>query len=185
MLNCPNVTIDGIKSLQSLPELTVLDVSYCKALIEFKAVTVLDFPKLESLGVDFRIEIKSSRLKDLFISYVSEFDDKSLDFFDTLPSLECLCLDNCQNVSDAGIKRLVKLKNLKSLSLNDCPLITDNSLDYLKENNPALSVACRNCPSVKKYEVWDGGLQDMTADIINQIKYGSCQVYKPEPKKKR
>ena len=182
--NCPNVTSDGIKSLQFLPELTVLDASYCKALIESKTVTVLDFPKLESLSVDFRIEIKSSRLKDLIISYVSEFDDDSFTFFDTLPSLECLCLDNCQNVSDAGIKRLVRFKNLKLLSLNDCPLITDRSLDYLKENNPTLSVACRNCPSVKKYEVWDGGLQGMNADIINQIKYGFCQVYIPEPKEK-
>ena len=135
--------------------------------------------------MDFRIEIKSSRLKELFVSNVAEFDDDSLDFFNSLPSLECLCLDNCQNVSDAGIKRLVRLKNLKLLSINDCPLITDRSLDYLTENNPVLSVVSRGCPSVKKYEVWDGGLQGMNADIINQIKYGFCQVYKPEPKKKR
>ena len=181
---CPNITSDGIKSLQTLPELRVLNVSDCKTLTESKSITVLDFPKLETLDADFRFKIKSSRLKELTVSNLSEFDDNSLDFFDSLPSLECLCLDNCQNVSDAGINRLVRLKNLKSLSLNDCPLITDNSLDYLKENNPTLSVACRNCPSVKKYEVWDGGLQDMTADIIEQIKYGFCQVYKPEPKKK-
>ena len=183
--HCPNITCDGIKSLQTLPELRVLNVSDCKTLAESKTVTVLNFPKLETLDADFRFKIKSSRLKELMISNVTEFNDNSLDFFDSLPSLECLCLDNCQNVSDAGIKRLVRLKNLKSLSINDCPLITDRSLDYLKENNPTLSVACRNCPSVKKYEVWDGGLQGMNADIINQIKYGFCQVYKPEPKKKR
>ena len=182
---CPNITSDGIKSLQTLPELRVLNVSDCQTLAESKTVTVLNFPKLETLSVDFRIEIKSSRLKELFVSNVTDFDGSSLDFFDSLPSLECLCLDNCQNVSDAGIKRLVRLKNLKSLSINDCPLIIDRSLDYLTENNPVLSVVSKGCPSVKKYDVWDGGLRGMTADIINQIKYGSCQVYKPEPKKKR
>lgn len=183
--HCPNITCDGIKSLQTLPELRVLNVSDCKTLTESKSITVLDFPKLETLDADFRIEIKSSRLKELMISNVTEFNDNSLDFFDSLPSLECLCLESCQNISDAEIKRLVRLKNLKSLSLNDCPQITDNSLDYLTENNPVLSVVSRRCPSVKKYDVWDGGLQGMNADIINQIKYGFCQVYKPESKKKR
>lgn len=182
---CPNITSDGIKSLQTLPELRVLNASDCKTLAESKTVTVLNFPKLETLSVDFQIEIKSSRLKELLVSNVTEFNDNSLDFFDSLPSLECLCLDNCQNVSDAGIKRLVRLKNLKSLSINDCPLITDRSLDYLTENNPVLSVVSRGCPSVKKYDVWDGGLQGITADIEKQILYGFCQVYKPESKKKR
>ena len=50
-------------------------------------------------------------------------------------------LENSQQVTDAGVSELAKLKNLKQLKISGCPKVTTKSIYYLREQLPDCNIS--------------------------------------------
>lgn len=68
-------------------------------------------------------------------SYEAKITDEGLKALADIPwkQLRDLGLDECDSITDVGVKHLVRIKTLRVLSLEGCDNITDDGLDALAE----------------------------------------------------
>ncbi|MED6155941.1 F-box/LRR-repeat protein 15 [Stylosanthes scabra] len=133
LMSCPSIGSDGLYSLSSLPNLTVLDLSYT-FLVDLQ-------PVFESCS---QLELQACK-------YLSDTSLEPLYKGGALPALQELDLSYgtlCQSAID---ELLVCCTNLRRVSLNGSH---DNAMESNQESTCLLqNLNCVGCPNIRKVEI--------------------------------
>ena len=93
-----------------------------------------------------------------------------------LPHLDTLTLGYCDNISDAGMSHVARLRSLRYLSLMACPRITDAGLTPLLSMESLTGLDLRGCAGITD----DGLEQLMSKKNWETIVLGGCPNVTPE-----
>ncbi len=127
-LQATSVTDAGVRSLEKLDQLQVLDVSVAKGVTHAVLDTVVKLP----------------HLKDLGLSGIPGLDDAKLERLTRLPKLEILWVGGNPGVTDAGLEHVAKCSKLSVVYLQDTK-VTKAGVERLGAALPACKIE------------WDGG----------------------------
>lgn len=128
------------------------------ALEHLKKITYLDF----SGGW----AVKDAKITDKGLKILSEL---------YLPMIETLSLGRNKNITDNGIKYLVKMKSVKWLSLMVCPNITNDGLRNLSIMSTLDALDLRGCNGITS-----SGLKYLSEmKNVKQILLGGCKNITP------
>ena len=115
---------------------------------------------------------KCTELKDVDLSSTSITDAAIIAIADNCADLEDLAVNGCENITDAAL-RVVRLPKLTNLDLEDCPDISDAGLielsrqctalkslriSYASITDAAVSAVARNCPDIEVLDIDDTGV---------------------------
>ncbi len=128
-INRTAITAVAAKKLARLPKLTLLNVAGCS----FGNVGLAEIGKAKNLD---QLDIKDSNITD---SGLAELRQSPLTW---------LQLERNQ-VSDAGMEYLSKMKNLKTVILNETP-VSVKGIETLCKNKKMRLILIQNCPKISK-----------------------------------
>jgi hypothetical protein len=131
--NCHLITDEGLNHIKNLKNLEYLILQSCIA------INGEGFKHLENMPNLWSIVLSSSNLMDNGLNHLKKMANNSL----RKKKIIQLYLDNCENITEAGLAHLSGLTQLTELSLVGCNKITDaglarlSGLTQLKELNLA------------------------------------------------
>lgn len=142
------ITNRGLKGLQPLKELRMLDLGACGGItdegVEFVTAA---FPNLIGLDIgDTSVTPKGilivKKLKKLARLRLSErVSDKELKELVGMP-LRALDLTSCAALTDQSLDSIAEMKELRWVELTGCVLITEGAVRKLEKERPDLNVIC-------------------------------------------
>ena len=93
-----------------------------------------------------------------------------------LPDLDAISLGWCDEITDAGLAHIVRMRTIKTLHLESCPKITDAGLRELLNAKNLTSLDLRGCPNVT-----DDGIQELGAKKNWEFIFlGGCPKITPQ-----
>jgi hypothetical protein len=119
MYRCLSLTNEGLKQIASLAKLKSLNLSCCTATND-----------------EVVISLRDKYIVKLNLLNCYKITDKSLeiigsDMYTLKYNLRVLCLTNCTNITNEGLKSISSLEELELLDITGCQKITDEGLRHL------------------------------------------------------
>jgi hypothetical protein len=137
------VTDNLLKKIASCEQLQSLDLSDCEGVTDAGVSELAACKHLQSLNLRLCRKVSDSGLKELArcprlqsldLQNCARVTDEGIKALTACQTLQELYLGGCANdVTEVGLKELVKFKQLKSLSLFHCTRITDAELQQLAD----------------------------------------------------
>lgn len=156
--------IDDARSLRALQNLRRFDASGCYRLAagDFEPQ---DFPRLESVRLGYSslatnavfrrlIAMKTLKKMDLRLSLI---DDGAFDHLPGDASLTELRLNGCANISETGVRNLLKLPNLRVLDLSQCRQLDAERVREIFSRRPEVELLTAECTGEQVREDKEAG----------------------------
>ncbi len=148
--SCKNITDKGIEDINSLKQLSVLDLSACRNISGVGFKVWLDNPldelylcSCDGVTNECLEGLKNfKQLRSLDLSFCNSITDDGLRHINELVLLEFISLSSCRNITDKGLEFLKDLRQIDilCLDLSGCDGITHGGLRNFKENYPNMEV---------------------------------------------
>jgi len=143
-------SLKRVNELEEMPSLKVLKFEKSN-LAGGPRMKVASFPKIEEISLD-RCTLSEATLQSIAASKSikrirllgSNVSNAGLAYLKDMVQLELLDLNECEQISDVGVKHLQGLTRLRNLSLWG-PQITDKGLAYLSKFTDLSALTIRKC----------------------------------------
>jgi F-box/leucine-rich repeat protein 14 len=175
-INCRNVEV---LDLAGCSKITNHSLFYISMLKKVKKLNLRSCRQISDYGIgdlcNISVQENTRSLEDLCLQDCQKLSDESLRHISAgLPNLDKINLSFCVSITDTGLKSLSKLTTLRDLNLRSCDNISDIGVGFLGENGLNLhSLDVSFCANIT-----DSGMKHIASGIssLRSLSLTTCSI---------
>ena len=174
--NCKNIEVLDLAGCSKITNQSLFFISLLK---KVKKLNLRSCRQISDFGIGDLCNISAPQtrrsLEDLCLQDCQKLTDESLRHISVgLPNLHKINLSFCVSITDTGLKSLSKLHTLQDLNLRSCDNISDIGIGFLGENGlNLLSLDISFCANIA-----DSGMKHIAAGIctLRSLSLTTCSI---------
>lgn len=121
--------------------------------LDFSGGWAVEKAKISDAGLKSLSDVPFTRLKTLSLGYCDQITDAGLCHLVRMKTIKWLSLSSCPNITNKGLSNLTSMSTLETLDLRGCPKISDEGLVYIAKMTNLHQVLLGGCENVSSSAV--------------------------------